>query len=178
MKNTLLTIFLLLNFICYSQVNTYKINLIADWSFTDNKAEIENTFTQVNLFFQKYNIRFVIADFMRSGVLAKDSTLDSTIDQFCNCNPGEYDVTMAIVGTHNGNKVGIAFLGEMKTRYSCAVVDLNKLQGNRKEYVVIHELLHLMGLKHSEDSNNIMCHHTRNNEVTLLQESLIRKYSK
>jgi hypothetical protein len=171
-----IALIILFSFNCKAQNKVYTINIISDISCSKNKTDIENSVLKINSFFSKYNIQFLVKGFMVSKVAAKDKTLDNTLEEFCNCNPGEYHLTLAVVGEHNGAKIGIAYFGTFGTKYSCAAVDLGALTGDKETYVIIHEILHLMGLRHSEDSYNIMCNHTNYNNVTLEQEEVIKQY--
>jgi len=167
---------ILFSFNCKAQTKVYTISIISDFSCTDNKAIAEASVLRINDFFLKYNIRFEISNYAVSSVAAKDKTLDNTLEQFCNCNARDNTITLALVGEHNGRKLGIAYFGTFGTRYSCAVVDLNAVSGDKETYVIIHEILHLMGLRHSNDPKNIMCHFTNYNNVTAEQEEIIKQY--
>jgi hypothetical protein len=170
-------IFTIISYSCKPQeYKIYKISVISDWSYTGSRADVDEVISKANLFFDKYDIKFVVSSFMKSGILTEDLTLDSALDEFCNCNPNEYSITLGIVGKHEGSKVGVAFLNHFGTKNSCAVVDLNSVDLEKTGYVVAHEFLHLMGLKHSKDYKNIMCHFTNYNNVTSEQESVIKQY--
>lgn len=168
---------ILLSFNCKAQTKVYTISVIADWSYEGSKKDINTAIQQVNSFFWKYKIQFIMTAYMNSGVLAKDKTLDTTLDEFCNCAPSEYNITMAVVGQHNGEKLGIAFLNTFGTAKSCLAVDLDFISPEDRGLIITHEILHLMGLKHSSDINNIMCHHTRLDNITPAQERVIMQYS-
>ena len=171
-----IALIILLSFTSQAQTKVYTISVISDMSCKENKTDIETSILKINSFFSKYNIRFIVKDFMVSNVAAKDKTLDNTLEEFCNCNPGEYNITLAVLGEHKGTKVGIAYFGTFGTKYSCAVVDLNAVEGEKETYVIIHEILHLMGLRHSNDPKNIMCNHTNYNNITSDQEEVIKQY--
>jgi hypothetical protein len=171
-----IAILILLSLNCKAQTKVYTISIISDFSCTDNKATVEESVLKINNFFLKYNIQFTISGYFVSGVASKNKTLENTLDEFCNCNSKDNTITLAVVGEHNGKKLGIAYFGTFGTRYSCAVVDLNAVSGDKETYVIIHEILHLMGLRHSNDPKNIMCHFTNYNNVTAEQEEIIKQY--
>lgn len=178
MKSIILIIaFALLNLFgsCTSAQKVYHISVIADYTYAGSKLNAEKSFERVNKFFFKYNIRFEIANFMRSHVMASDSTLSSSIDEFRNHTPKIYSVTLLMTGKHKGPKVGISFKNQFGTKYSCVAVDMNY---EDNELVIIHEILHLMGLGHINDEDNIMCSHTTNDNVTSDQKEIIRQYGK
>jgi hypothetical protein len=153
-------------------VKEYKISVISDFSYKGSLKDIEEVLTLSNNFFIKYKIKFVIVEYMKSNVISSDLVLESTLDEFCNCNVNT-DITLAIVGKHRGSKLGVAFLNGFKSDYSRVVVDFNSASHDRLGVVLTHEILHLMGLQHSDNKNNIMCHITIDDNITSEQEKLI-----
>lgn len=171
---TAILLFVVLN--C-NATKIYRVNVIADWSYKGNKFDIELALFQANLIFDKFGIKFVMTEFSVSSIQSANKTLESTLDNFCNCAPEKYDVTIGVVGEHNGGKVGMAFLGEFLTRYSCLAIDLTTLKNEgRTGPVLAHELMHLMGLNHHQDADNIMHHYTSKIKMTSRQENIIYRF--
>ena len=159
-----------------SQLKVYKINTLIDWSYKGSIDDIEEVMLGVNKFFRPYGIKFNLEEYMRSGFIAKDSTMSSSLDNFCNCNAEKFDLTLGITGTHKGKKIGMAYKSSFGTKYSCAVVDLNTNK-EKAVCVLIHEILHTLGLPHSDDSNNIMHSITTKTNTNKEQDIVIQQYA-
>jgi len=174
-RRILLLAFLLLSILCSCSKaqNTFKVSIIADYTYKGNKVTAVESIRKVNLFFEKYNIKFEVSDYISTNLIADDSTLSSSLDNFKNRDPHVHKITMLFTGKHAGRKVGISFIGRFGTDLSCLVVDMDYITN---EYVLIHEILHLMGLQHSKDPNNIMFPRSQALGVTPEQEEIIKQY--
>ena len=176
-RKILIIIFLLFTFLCScsQNVKTYSVSIIGDYSYIGNKNTAKQELERVNLFFEKYNIGFEMLDYMNSDVMSKNYNLSTSLDNFKNYNYKNSKATILFTGKHSGSKVGISFKGEFGNKFSCIVLDMGY---ENHEYVLIHEILHLMGLSHSDNPNNIMFHQAQSLSITKDQEEVILQYGK
>lgn len=170
-------ILLFLNSFCFSQ-KIYNIEVLADWSYTGSKTDVAELIKNSNVFFKDLGIQFVLTSYHITHINAKDKTLSNTIDNFRNFNVKESDITLGLVGEHTDSKIGLAFRGGFKSFYSCIVIAMDYSEKQYLPFVLSHEILHLMGLPHAKDEDNIMCSVTTNDALTISQYKLIEKYTK
>jgi hypothetical protein len=74
------------------------------------------------------------------------------------------NITICIVGKHEGLTVGQAVYNGMFNNFASAIVDLNGSSIQEQANIVAHEIGHLFGLKHSHD-NSLMRENSSEEEM-------------
>jgi hypothetical protein len=145
----------------------FGLDLIVDKNSMDGSVNYNELVNYVNETYKNTNIKFYINSVQDSSVQLKNYNLESQVFKIRPIN--EENITICIVGKHNGNVVGQAIHNGIFNGNSAAIVDLNNVSIQEQANIVAHEIGHLFGLKHSHD-NSLMRTSSSNEEMEFSDE--------
>jgi hypothetical protein len=138
------------------------LDLVVDRNSVLESINYNELVNYVNETYKNTDIKFYINSVVDSSLQFKNYNLKSQIFKIQPLN--DNNITICIVGKHEGLTVGQAVYNGMFNNFASAIVDLNGSSIQEQANIVAHEIGHLFGLKHSHD-NSLMRENSSEEEM-------------